>query len=181
MKIRITAKPNEIELMEGALKQIGKITYMSHPYAQTRKSKYNENVAVYIDFELVPVSELDNATKFLKLNVDRTAEVLICDGGLLPFIYKSIGCECFEIVHIGYDYILIVDENGKICEPAKILNSSATSLYPGKLFDYIAGDVLIAKIAMVNGERDIVGLSNDEIAAISMILKAQHFIKGFRQ
>lgn len=180
MKIRITAKPNEIELMEVALKQIGKITYMSHPYAQTRKSKINENVAIYIDFELAPAKEQEHSNKFLKLGINRTAEVLYCDGGLLPFIYSSIGCDCFEVVYIGNDYIMIVDESGKICNSPMLINNSATSIYPGKLFDYIAGDVLVGKVAIVNGERDIVGLSNDDIASFVTILKAQHFIKGVK-
>lgn len=60
MKIRITAKPNEIELIEKGLLTIGNIIYMSKPYAQTRNSKYNENVAVYIEFDLLPAAEWYN-------------------------------------------------------------------------------------------------------------------------
>ena len=60
MKIRITAKPNEIELIEKALLPIGNIICMSKPYAQTRNSKYNENVAVYIEFDLLPAAEWHN-------------------------------------------------------------------------------------------------------------------------
>ena len=181
MKIRLTLKMDEVSVSLLNIQDRFNVLSCSRAYPQTRHDKNSQFVSIYLDVEPKPISYLDKATKFLKLNTDRTAEVSICDGGLLPFIYKSIGCECFEVVHIGYDYILIVDECGKVCEPSKILNPAATFLYSGKSFDYIAGDVLVAKTASVNGERDIVGLSNDEIGAISMVLKSQHLIKGFKQ
>ena len=123
---------------------------------------------------------MNNSNKFLKLNINRTAEIVTCDGELLPFIYKTINCECFETVSIAGHYILIVDECGKICEPAKLHNILATAIYPGSLFDYIAGDALVAKVANVDGERDIVGLSDDEIAVFLSVFKAQKLLRGVK-
>lgn len=123
---------------------------------------------------------MSNSNKFIKLNINRTAEIVTCDGKLLPFIYKTINCECFESAPIADHYILIVDESGKICEPAKLHNILATSVYNGRLFDYIAGDALVAKISNVNGERDIVGLSDDEIAVFLSVFKAQKLLRGVK-
>ena len=125
-------------------------------------------------------NNLSHSNKFLKLNIDRTAEIVSCDGELLPFIYKTINCECFESVTISGHYILIVDECGKICEPVKLHNILATAIYPGSLFDYIAGDALVAKIASVNGKLDIVGLSDDEIAVFLAVLKSQKKLRGVK-
>ena len=123
---------------------------------------------------------MSNSNKFLKLNINRIVEIVTCDGELLPFIYKTINCECFETASIAGHYILIVDKNGKICAPARLHNILATAIYPGSLFDYIAGDALVAKIETIDGERDIVGLSDDEIAVFLSVFKAQKLLRGVK-
>ena len=52
MKIRITGQPIEVEKTVDYLKTfVPNCTFVSEPYQQTRKSKFNTNVAVYMDFK----------------------------------------------------------------------------------------------------------------------------------
>lgn len=88
---------------------------------------------------------------------------------------------CFETVHnrIAYDIVFLVDECGKL-KPHHV-NHFVSLFYPGTSFgDYIAGDVLIAKI--IDGpyiednevlffEKDIGSLSQDDIDLIDFLLE----------
>lgn len=58
---------------------------------------------------------------------------------------------------------MIVDEDGK--SKRLKLNEIATALY-GNWWDDIAGDVLIMAEGFVNGEADIVGLTDEQIKAL---------------
>ena len=51
-KIRLTGQPDEIEKVQSYLKMfVPGCTYISNPYPQTRKSKFNTSVAVYMEFK----------------------------------------------------------------------------------------------------------------------------------
>lgn len=90
----------------------------------------------------------------------------------------------FETVHIQntYDIVMLVDECGKL--KSHFVNKFASLLYPGFTFgDYIAGDILIAKIIEVPYiedneilffERDIGSLSQDDIDLINHLLEVHH-------
>lgn len=91
---------------------------------------------------------------------------------------------CFEMVHnrISYDIVLLVDECGKL--KSHFVNKFASLFYPGTPFgDYIAGDVLIAKLIDVPYiednkvlfyETDIGSLSDDDIRLIQFLLEIQN-------
>ena len=87
----------------------------------------------------------------------------------------------FESVHnrIAPDIVFLVDECGKLKK--HFVNFFASSFYPGFFFgDYIAGDVLIAKLVDVPYiedekvlfyEKDIGSLSQDDIDFINFLLE----------
>lgn len=90
----------------------------------------------------------------------------------------------FESVHnlISPDIVFLVDECGKLKK--HYINLFASLFYPGTNFgDYIAGDVLIAKIIDVPYiedneilfyEKDIGSLSDDDIRFIQSLLENQN-------
>lgn len=52
IKIRITGEPKEVERTQDYLKTfVPNCTYISNPYPQTRKNKFNTSVAVYMEFK----------------------------------------------------------------------------------------------------------------------------------
>lgn len=87
----------------------------------------------------------------------------------------------FESVHnrISTDIVFLVDECGKL--KSHFVNMFASIFYPGTPFgDYIAGDVLIAKIIDVPYiedenvlfyEKDIGSLTNDDLRLIQFLLE----------
>lgn len=91
---------------------------------------------------------------------------------------------CFETVHnrIGSEILFLVDECGKL-KPHSV-NKFASLFYPGTPFgDYIAGDVLIAKLIDVPYiednevlfyEKDIGSLSQSDIDLINYLLENYH-------
>ena len=79
-------------------------------------------------------------------------------------VHRLINCIYYELVHLPGDIYLVVDELGKVCEKPKDVNVLASMLYPGTPHgDPIVGDVLIGKLGYVNGESDMVGLSDFEL------------------
>lgn len=78
---------------------------------------------------------------------------------------KAIGCQWIEIVHHPWltlqHMVLVVDEEGRLT--SRPLNVRASRFHPQGL----AGDVLIVGDAIVDGERDLVGLSPFQVAAIA--------------
>lgn len=91
---------------------------------------------------------------------------------------------CFETVHnrICYDIVFLVDECGKL--KSHFVNKFASLFYPGTIFgDYIAGDVLIAKLIdipyiednkVLFYEKDIGSLSQHDIDLINHLLEVQN-------
>lgn len=90
----------------------------------------------------------------------------------------------FESVHnrIAPDIVFLVDECGKL--KTHKINKFASLFYLGTLFgDYIAGDVLVAKIIDVPYiednktlfyEKDIGSLTDDDIRLIKFLLENQY-------
>ena len=87
---------------------------------------------------------------------------------------EQIGCEWIEIVRPrGYDYVLIVDEEG-LLKNNKI-NPIASVMYG--FFEHgqpIVGDVLLMKEGLKSGELDLIGMTDKETA------EAAHMILGLR-
>ena len=82
----------------------------------------------------------------------------------LDRLYELLNCSSIEnVVILGGHYYMIVDECGKVSEPPKLTNIRASPLYGGFPSEYIAGDVIIGKRGLRDGEPDIVGLSDREI------------------
>ena len=75
---------------------------------------------------------------------------------------KQIGCEWIEIVRPrGYQYVLVIDEEGKLKENK--VNPIASVMY-GILEhgEPIVGTALLMKEDFIDGELDLVGLSEEE-------------------
>ncbi len=52
IKIRITAEPEQASKIQDYLKTfVPNCTFVSNPYPQTRKSKFNTAVAIYMEFK----------------------------------------------------------------------------------------------------------------------------------
>lgn len=78
---------------------------------------------------------------------------------LLDQAYEIIGCRGVDFVYCGL-YIMLVDDEGAICNPPKPVNDVASTLYPGSDFgDMIHGTAIIGKRGFYDGEPDIVGLA----------------------
>ena len=106
--------------------------------------------------------------KFLFIPVKGEIKILTLSGDkLLDDFYKFIGCDSIEIVRVvGGRYLMVVDDEGKVCKPSKDMNFRASCGYLGFPAEYIAGDVLIGKF---NGIDDIVGLSSAEAKVLQSI------------
>lgn len=106
--------------------------------------------------------------KFLFIPVKGEIKILTLPGtSILDDFYKLIGCDSIEIVQVvGGHYLMVVDDEGKVCRPPKDVNIRASCGYPGFPAECIAGDVLIGKF---NGVDDIVGLSSAEAKELQSI------------
>ena len=82
----------------------------------------------------------------------------------------QIGCEWIEVVHpIGYDCVLVIDEEGRR-KPNRI-NPIASFLYGIERHgEPIVGTCLLMKEGIVNGEPDLVGLTDEKATNIKSIL-----------
>ena len=87
-------------------------------------------------------------------------------------IHELIGCEYYELVSFKDDFYFAVDELGKCYKQPKPKNVKASLFYPGMLAgDFIVGDVIICKHGYVNGESDMVGLTEDELEYFEKIFR----------
>lgn len=100
-------------------------------------------------------------TKFLFIPVYGEIKILdLPEKKRLNEFYSLVGCDSIEIVRVvGGHYLMIVDEEGKVCANPKEMNVRASCGYGGYPSDYIAGDVLVGKF---NGADDIEGMSLPE-------------------
>ena len=102
--------------------------------------------------------------KFLFVPVDGPMEIHEIpsddfDARFLDAARELVDCKWLEFVYCG-EYVLLVDELGKVMDPVKPENPRASLLYPGTDFgDPIAGNCLIGTRGFRDGEPDIVGLS----------------------
>jgi len=108
--------------------------------------------------------------KFLFIPVRGEIKILNLSGGdLLDEFYGLIGCDSIEIVKVvGGAYLMVVDDEGLICDPPKEINIRASCGYVGFPETYIAGDVLLGRF---NGSDDIVGLSSAEANELRAIFE----------
>ena len=80
------------------------------------------------------------------------------------FVHETISCEYYELVSIGRNNYMVVDELGKVLEDPKPVNVRASTLYLGTPEgDPIVGDVLIGTMGTINGEPDLIGLESIEL------------------
>ena len=109
--------------------------------------------------------------KFLLVRADNTCSILeIEQSELFDIIRPIIDCDWIETVHIG-SIILMVDELGKLHPIPKPINPGCSMIYPGTPYgDPIVGDVVIGEFGTVDGESDIVGLSDRKIEVIIDIM-----------
>ena len=107
-------------------------------------------------------------SKFLFIPVTGEIKILDLPGtSILDDFYKLIGCDSIEIVRVvGGQYLMVVDDEGKVSKPPKDLNIRASCGYPGFPTECIVGDVLVGKF---NGVDDIVGLSIAEAKELQCI------------
>ena len=101
-----------------------------------------------------------------------------CETDLsLEEIHNLLECRHIEVVHMKdfplSNIVMIIDEEGKCKEHS--VNPIASVLY-GAEGDYIAGEALLVKVDTVNGETDIVPMTEreaDTVAGfVSMLLGA---------
>ena len=79
-------------------------------------------------------------------------------------VHELLNCRYYELVHLPGNFYMVVDELGKCYEEPLPVNMLASMLYPGTPHgDPIVGHVLIGKLGYVNGESDMVGLSESEL------------------
>ena len=115
--------------------------------------------------ELIVDGEIEHSETYLLLKAVGTySRVNIPYPEFSDNVHTFIDCEYFELVSIREKFYFVVDELGKVRENPKPVNPKASLFYPGMLYgDMIVGDVLIGKHGYVDGEADIVGLSEDEL------------------
>ena len=80
---------------------------------------------------------------------------------MLERLHEIIDCDCVENVHTILPWLnLIVDESGRIKNPPKPHNETASLFYLGYILgsDDIVGTVVLAGIDLVDGESDWVPL-----------------------
>ena len=111
---------------------------------------------------------------YLHLKVDGSFQrVDIANPDFNDEVHRLVNCKWYELVHLPGDYYLVVDELGRVCEKPKDVNVLASMLYPGTPHgDPIVGDVLIGKLGYVNGESDMVGLSEEELKTLEEYFSA---------
>ena len=103
--------------------------------------------------------------QYLLVKVDGSVSVVeIHNSEFNERVYSLIDCSTYELVHLPGDFYLVVDELGKCYETPKPVNLKASMLYPGTPYgDPIVGDVIIGRLGLVNGESDMIGLSEYDI------------------
>ena len=93
----------------------------------------------------------------------------------LEELHTGADCHTFEIVrvadplHKDQRICLVIDDIGKIT--GKRINMRASLMY-GSFYDYIAGDAIICKEGIVNGEHDLVKFTQEE--AVELVNLINH-------
>lgn len=84
--------------------------------------------------------------------------------------YDALECHCLQHVQtIIPGLYLLIDDNGKITDPPKQLNTFASLLYPGFPYDCIVGHAILAGVGMRDGEADIVPPSESHLRTLSRL------------
>ena len=85
---------------------------------------------------------------------------------------KLIKCYYIEIVRpqgLPRKYVMLIDEEGKLQPHA--MNPICSTLYGYEKHGvYIAGNALIVKEALVDGEPDLIGLDEEDVKALHIII-----------
>lgn len=110
---------------------------------------------------------------YLKINYDKskpTFEVIDLpeeSKGFLEACYKSIGCECIEVVPSRFmGLYLIIDESGKLKDGwSDRINPVASKLF-GVWCDNIVGDAILAKAS----GSDLVPLNPSDVERVTLWL-----------
>lgn len=116
--------------------------------------------------------KIDHTGKVSRLQIDRK--------DMLPEFYRALDCVSLENVRtVLRDVCLIVDEFGKIKQPAKPCNEVASCFYMGAIagLDYISGDAIFAAIHLVDGDPDWVPLTMRELVAVSHYLAGTGYLE----
>lgn len=112
------------------------------------------------------------------LDDDNHNQVRICvvpeSAGALDRLhswYDALECYCLQHVQtIIPDLYLLIDDNGKIIDPPKPMNTMASLLYPGYLYgDCIVGHAILAGVGLRDGEPDIVPPSDSLLRTLSRV------------
>lgn len=112
------------------------------------------------------------------LDDDNHNQVRICvvpeSAGALDRLhswYDSLECDCLQHVQtIIPGLYLLIDDNGKIIDPHKPMNTKASLLYSGYPFgDCIVGHAILAGVGMRDGEPDIVPPSDSLLRTLSRV------------
>ena len=111
------------------------------------------------------------------LDDDNHNQVRICvvpeSAGALDRLhswYDALECTCLQHVQtIIPGLYLLIDDNGKITDPPKQLNTFASLLYPGFPYDCIVGHAILAGVGMRDGEADIVPPSPSLLRTLSRL------------
>ena len=97
--------------------------------------------------------------------IDPKPEIIELDADhLLDGMYRAIGCDCIEIVHVQtglllpHGVVMVADESGWF-RGAPRVNKFASVWY----HDVIVGNVILAAEGYRNGEPDIVGLDGYQL------------------
>lgn len=108
----------------------------------------------------------ENAGKIRIVYVRRDA----ADHERLRAWYDSLECTCLQHVQtIIPGLYLLIDDNGKIIDPPKPMNTMASLLYPGYPYDCIVGNAILAGVGLRDGEPDIVPPSESLLRTLSRV------------
>lgn len=105
----------------------------------------------------------------LDTDIERSMEVIQAEPGrLLDFCYRTIGCDCIEVVHpkrLPYPYVMIVDESGAL--KGLPVNPLGSVLYETDKHGWpIVGTAVLMKEAMTIEGPDIVFLDENDVKVL---------------
>lgn len=116
---------------------------------------------------------MDGLEKYLVLSPDGSMRWIRTDRkALCSTIRTAIGCQLFENVRLPYGFGCLVDESGKI--NGQVHNPYASDFYPGTMYgDFLFGPVVFVQYELVDGEPDIVELTDRDVHIIELLLGKQ--------
>lgn len=118
---------------------------------------------------------MEDLEKYLVLYPDGSMRWIYTDHkNILSAFHEAIGCEWLEHVSLPYRFGCVVNECGKIKDPAQRINPLASRMYPGTEYgDPLVGPVVFVRIGLVDGEPDWVPLRDQDLQIIELITGKQ--------